>query len=137
MTRSKRNPLWFFPPVYSLHWDTPLRSLDKLEIYLGCGLPRSKIVRSPAEYLTILSAYLNAGDHSLVRQTLKRFRLERIMIYIFIYFKSECPYNKFTVIERILGNLQNSYIETGAHKVRLKLKYSTKNLKNKSKIPNK
>ena len=58
------------------------------------------------------------------------------MIYIFIHFKSECPYNKFTVIERILGNLQNSYIETGAHKIRL-IKYSTKNLKSKSKIPNK
>ena len=58
-------------------------------------------------------------------------------IYIFIYFKSEYPYNKFTVIERILENLQNSYIETGAHKVRLKLKYSTKNLKSKIKIPNK
>ena len=57
-------------------------------------------------------------------------------IYL-LNFKSEYPYNKFTVIERILGNLQNSYIETGAHKVRLKLKYSTKNLKSKSKIPNK
>ena len=43
-------------------------------------------------------------------------------IYIFIYFESECVYNFFTVEERNLKIYKNYYIETSAHKIRLKTK---------------